>query len=79
MALTTEEQNKRLIQRAFEQGPFCEGGLSPGGGVLPTGSATADLYAATCVFHGAAELFVVRSHREITCKRSRISASRSST
>ena len=55
MALTTEAKNKQLIQRAFEQGPFGEGGLTRGGGVLPAGSA--DLYAATCVFHGAAELF----------------------
>ena len=57
MASTTEERNKQLIREAFEQGPFREGGLTPGAGVLPAGSASADLYAATCVFHGAAELF----------------------
>ncbi len=57
MASTMEEQNKQLIRRAFDQGPFREGDLTRASGVLPAGSAAADLYAATCVFHGAAELF----------------------
>lgn len=50
-------ENKDLIRRAFEHGPFCEIGQAQGGEALGSRKASVDPYAPGCAFHGAAELF----------------------